>query len=160
MQAVKYEFIDYDPVLHRSLDNWRSDAISRFAMDDAISEEWQYYLDADEYHAGVDAFCKAVHLSGQPVAVMIVLCNPDYPVNINPLVVAPELAGQGHGSAILREFAEHIDNILPSHSGRIEVVIDNENIAAIKAAEKAGFVFAREHPDGDMAEYKLMLHKP
>jgi len=44
VRAVKYLFVDYDPVLHRALDVWRSDAIARFAMDGSISEKWQYLV--------------------------------------------------------------------------------------------------------------------
>ena len=157
---MKYSFVDYDPVLHRALDDWRSEAIARFAMDGPISEEWQYYLDAPEYRAGENAFCKVVLLNNQPIAVMIVFCNLEHPVNINPIAVDPARTGQGHGSAILREFVEHIDAILPFHSGRMEMVIDNENTAAIHVAEKAGFVRVREHPDGDVANYELTVCKP
>jgi len=126
-------------------------------MDNGINEEWQYYLDSDEYRAGVDTFCKVAILNDRPVAVMIVFCDPAYPVGINPIVVDPELAGQGHGSAILREFAENIDTILPFHSDRIEVVVDNENTASIRAFTKAGFRLARVHPDGDAAFYERKL---
>jgi len=157
MRAVKYTFVNYDPVLHRALDAWHSEAIARFAMENGISEEWQYYLDADEYRAGVDTFCKVVLLGGTPVAVMIVFCNPDYPVGINPIIVDPALAGQRMGSEILREFIANIDAILPFHSDRIDVVIDNENIASIKAFTKAGFTLARMHPDGDVGYYEKKL---
>ena len=154
---MKYTFLDYDPALHRALDTWQGGDIYRFAMENGISEEWQYYLDSDEYRAGVDTFCKVVLLGDMPVAAMIVFCNPDYPVGINPIIVNPALAGQGHGSKILREFIENIDAILPFHSNRIEVVIDLENTASIKAFAKAGFTLARPHPDGDAAYYAAKI---
>jgi len=154
---VKYQFVDYDPVRHRALDAWQGGDIYRFAMENGISEEWRYYLDSDEYRVGVDTFCKVALLDGRPVAVMIVFCNPDYPVGINPIVVDPARAGQGHGSAILREFVENIDAILPFHSDMFDVVIDNENIASIKAFTKAGFTLARMHPDGDAGYYERRI---
>jgi len=157
MRAVKYCFFDYAPALHSALDAWRSEAISRFAMDNGIGEEWQYYVNSKEYRAGVDTFCKVVLLGECPVAVMIVFCNPDYPVGINPIIVDPALAGQGHGGAILREFFENIDAILPFHSSRAEVVIDLENTASIRAFAKAGFTLARVHPDGDVGYYERAL---
>jgi RimJ/RimL family protein N-acetyltransferase len=147
----------YDPALHRALDAWQSDSIARFAMDGSIREEWQYYLDASEYHAGVDTFCKVALLGDAPVAAMIVFCNPDYPVGINPIVVDPTRTGQGHGSAILREFIENIGAILPFHSDSIDVLIDLENTASIRAFEKAGFTPARLHPDGDAVIYEKNL---
>ena len=154
---MKYQFVDYDPVGHRALDAWQGGDIYRFAMENGISEEWQYYLDADEYCAGVDTFCKVVLLDGRPVAVMIVFCNPDFPVGINPIIVDPTRTGQGHGSAILREFIENIDAILPFHSDMFDVVIDNENIASIKAFTKNGFTLARVHPDGDAGYYERRI---
>ena len=154
---MKYQFVDYDPAAYRALDTWRSETIARFAMDGSISREWQYYLDAEEYRAGVDTFCKVALLDGRPVAVMILFCNPAYPVGINPMIVDPALAGQGCGSEILREFAAHIDTILPFRSDRIEVVIDFENAASIRAFTKAGFAMARIHPDGGAAIYERKI---
>ena len=154
---MKYRFVDYHPEMHNVLDAWRGGDIARFAMDKGISEEWQYYIGAKEYHVGVDTFCKAVLLDGKPVAVMIVFCNLDYPVGINPIIVDPALAGQGRGSEILREFIANIGAIMPFHSDRIEVVIDNDNIASIKAFAKAGFTLARMHPDGDVGYYERAL---
>ena len=154
---MNYQFLDYDPAAHRALDAWQSGAIARFAMDGPISEEWQYYVDSPEYRVGVDAFCKVALLDGRPVAVMIVLCHPDYPVAFNPIIVDPALIGQGYGSEILREFFDNIDVILPSHSDRAEVVIDNNNIASIRAFAKAGFRLARVHPDGDAGYYEKRL---
>ena len=154
---MRYTFEDFDTNRHRALDAWRSDAIARFAMDGSISREWQYYLDAAEYRAGVDAFCKVALLNGSPVAVMIMFCNPDYPVGINPIIVDPALAGQGLGSEILQEFTAHIDDILPFRSDRIEVVIDLENAASIRAFARAGFNMARMHPDGDAVIYERLL---
>ena len=154
---MKYTFVDYDPALHRALDAWRGGDITRFAMDGSISEEWQYYIDCDDYQAGIDTFCKVVLLDARPVAVMIVFCNPDYPVGINPIIVDPALAGQGIGSEILREFVGNIGAILPFHSGLIDVVIDNENIASIRAFTKAGFTLARMHPDGDAGYYERSI---
>ena len=157
MRAVKYHFIDYDPVAHRALDSWQGGDIYRFAMENSISEEWQYYIDAEEYHAGIDTFCKVVLLNDRPVAVMIVFCNLDYPVGINPIIVDPALTGRGYGSEILCEFVANIDAILPFHSDLVDVVIDNKNIASIKAFAKAGFTLARLHPDGDAVFYEKKL---
>ena len=154
---MNYRFVDYDPVQHRALDAWRGGDIHRFAMDNGISEEWQYYLDSDEYKTGADTFCKVVFLKDRPVAAMIVFCNPDYPVGINPIVVDPELTGRGIGSEILREFIANIDVILPFRSDRITVVIDNENSASIKAFTKAGFILTHMHPDGDAGYYEKAL---
>ena len=154
---MKYQFIDYDPQAHRALDDWQGGDIFRFAMENGIGGEWQYYIGAKEYHAGYDTFCKVVLLNDRPVAAMIVFCNPDYPVGINPIVVDPELAGQGHGSEVLREFVANINAILPFHSNLIRVVIDIENIASIKAFAKAGFTLARVHPDGDVGYYERAL---
>ena len=157
MRAVKYRFIDYDPAKHSALDAWQGGDIFRFAMENGIGEEWRYYIDCDEYQAGIDTFCKVVLLGDMPVAVMIVFCNLEYPVGINPIVVDPALAGQGMGSEILREFIANIDAILPFHSDMFDVVIDNENIASIKAFTKAGFSLARTHPDGDAGYYERKL---
>jgi len=152
---MTYQFIDYDPVLHAALDAWRSDDIAEFAMNEGIGSEWRYYIDAPEYQAGVDAFCKVVLLDDMPVAAMIVLCHPEYPVGINPIIVDPARVGQGHCCAILREFAENIEAILPGKRERIRVYIDNENIASVRAFAKAGFACVGEHPDGDGAYYEL-----
>jgi len=150
---MKYEFIDYDPVLHAAIDSWRSGDITEFAMDGPISEEWRYYIDTPEYQVGVDAFCKVVLLDGKPIAVMVVLGNTK--VGINPIIVDPARTGQGHCGAILREFAENVEAILPGKNERIHVYIDNENIASIRAFAKAGFARVGEHPDGDGAYYEL-----
>jgi len=152
-----YDFVDYEPALHRALDGWRGGEIARFAMDGSIGEEWRYYLDSKEYRAGVDVFCKVALLDGRAVAVMIVFCHPDYPVGVNPIIVAPELAGQGHGSAVLREFFGNIGEILPAHSDRAEVVIDKGNVASVRVFVKAGFLPLREHPDGDVVYYGRAL---
>ena len=154
---MKCQFVDYDPIAHRALDAWRSDAIARFAMDGPVSGEWQYYVDSGEYRAGVDAFCKVALLGSRPVAVMIVLCNPAYPVGINPIIVDPALCGQGYGGEVLREFLANVDAILPFHSDRVEVVIDNGNTASIRLFTGAGFTLARVHPDGDAGYYEKKL---
>lgn len=154
---MKYRFVDYDPAAHRALDSWRGGEIARFAMDGPISEEWQYYVDSPEYRVGVDAFCKVVLLNDRPMAVMVILCHPDYPMGINPIIVEPTLCGQGYGSGILREFIENVNAILPFHSARAEVVIDNDNTASIRAFAKAGFTLARVHPDGDVGYYERKI---
>ena len=154
---MKYRFADYDPAAHRALDAWQGGDIARFAMENPISEEWQYYVNSDEYAVGIDTFCKAVLLHNRPVAVMIVFCHPDYPVGINPIIVDPARCGQGIGGEILREFLGNIDTLLPFHSDKIRVVFDNENIASIKAFTKAGFDLARMHPDGDAGYYERRI---
>ena len=155
---MKYCFVDYDPVAHRALDAWQGSDIARFAMDGSISGEWKFYVDSNDYRAGIDTFCKVVLLNDRPVAVMIVFCNPGYPVGINPIVVDPALCGRGIGSEILREFLANIDAILPFHSNLIKVVIDNENVASIRAFTKAGFTFTRMHLDGDVGYYEKALN--
>jgi len=148
---MQYQFIDYDPISHRALDHWRSEAIAEFAMDSTISEEWQYYIDAPEYQVGVNAFCKVALLDNQPIAVMILLCgHPDYPANINPIIVDPARTGQSHGSAIVRQLVENMNE-------RFNVVINNDNAAAIKVFAKAGFTRVGEHPDGDVAYYERAM---
>jgi len=148
---VKYEFVDYDFVRHAALDNWRSEAIFDFAMENAVSEEWQYYVDAPDYQVGVNACCKVALLDGIPIAVIIALAGPlddlrNWPVMINPIIVDPALVGQGHGSAVIREFC--------AMHHWVQALIFNDNTAAITAFSNAGFTRVSEHPDGDCATYE------
>jgi aminoglycoside 6'-N-acetyltransferase len=59
----------------------------------------------------------------------------------------PDMIGQGHGSAFVREFTENLRN-----NGTPRVVLDPDpaNARAIRAYEKAGFIRDREvrTPDG------------
>lgn len=148
---MKYEFVDYDVVHHVALDDWRSEAIFDFAMENSISEEWQYYVDAPEFQVGVNAFCKVALLDEQPIVVLIALGGPlddlqNWPVMINPIIVNPALVGQGHGSAVICEFC--------AMNNWMQALIFNDNTAAIAAFAKAGFTRVSEHPDGDCATYE------
>jgi hypothetical protein len=102
---MKYSYIDYDPIKHKLIDDWRSDEISRFAINsNRFSDEWNYYINCDDYRVGVDCLCKVVLRDSVLIAVMIILCRNDYPVSINPIIVAPKLTGCGLGSDILCDF--------------------------------------------------------
>ncbi|MDR1465475.1 MAG: GNAT N-acetyltransferase [Oscillospiraceae bacterium] len=152
-----FRFADYDPQVHLSVDAWRGEDITRFAMDGSLREEWQYYRTCGEYSPGKNVFCKVALLAGAPVAAMIVFGDPVHPVGINPIIVDPARCGQGIGSAVLRVFVDHIDEILPQRSNRIEVGIDEANAASRRAFENAGFVLDRIHPDGHFLYYSYYI---
>jgi RimJ/RimL family protein N-acetyltransferase len=154
---MKYTWQDYDKAEHYFIDTWENDAIKRFACDGKWSEEWDYYLKESEYKAGFDTFCKVVSLNGTTLAAMIVFCNINNPVGINPIIVNPFYQNKGFGTEIMREFISELDCILPFHRGLIEVGVDTENTASVRLFEKVGFKLQAVHPDGDFAYYRYEI---
>jgi RimJ/RimL family protein N-acetyltransferase len=153
----EFQFIDYDKSVHKFIDNWQSADIKRFATDRPLSTEWEYYVDTSYYRVGYDVFCKIVSANSTPIAWMIVFCNPALPVGINPIVIDPCFVGKGFGARILREFIEHIDEILPRHGDCIEVGFDVENVKSRRMFEKVGFRKRATHADGDFEYYVRAL---
>jgi aminoglycoside 6'-N-acetyltransferase len=66
---------------------------------------------------------------------------------IDQFIGEPDLLGQGHGSAFIRQF---IDGLLTSGAPRVMIDPSPDNPRAIRAYEKAGFVRDRvvNTPDG------------
>ncbi|MDR2615363.1 MAG: GNAT family N-acetyltransferase [Oscillospiraceae bacterium] len=126
-------------------------------MDGTIADEWSYYLGSPEYKPGKDVFCKVALRDKTPVAVMIVLCDPNFPVGINPIVVNPSTVGSGFGSLVIGEFLANIDAILPRRGDVIEVGVMAGNVRAIRMFERAGFELAGAHPDGDFLYYRYEI---
>ncbi|MFB9953306.1 GNAT family N-acetyltransferase [Rhizobium puerariae] len=62
--------------------------------------------------------------------------QPKGTLGIDISIGIPELVGRGHGSAIVRQF---VDALFASGARRIVIDPDPENLAAIRAYEKAGF---------------------
>ncbi|KGD95588.1 GNAT family N-acetyltransferase [Rhizobium sp. YS-1r] len=62
--------------------------------------------------------------------------QPKGTLGIDISIGSPELVGKGHGSAIIRQFAAEL---LAGGAIRIVIDPDPENVAAIRAYEKAGF---------------------
>jgi RimJ/RimL family protein N-acetyltransferase len=155
---MKYSYIDYDPIKHTLIDDWRSDEIFRFAINsNCFSDEWNYYVNCDEYSIGVDCFCKVVICNSVLIAVMIILCRDDSPVSINPIIVDPKRTGHGLGSDILRDFIANIGSLLPQHSDCIQVGICADNHRSIRAFSNAGLALTAVHPDGDYLFYRFVL---
>jgi aminoglycoside 6'-N-acetyltransferase len=98
-----------------------------------------------------------VHLDGRPFAYLQCYrmsdwdeCFQPQPVGtrgIDQFIGEADLLGQGHGSAFIRQFVE---GLLDSGVPRIILDPNPDNIGAIRAYEKAGFVRDRvvETPDG------------
>jgi ribosomal protein S18 acetylase RimI-like enzyme len=150
----EFEFIDYDMNIYKDIDNWQSVDIKRFATDYSLSVEWEYYMhNTVDYNVGKDVFCKIITAKKEAVAWMVIFCNPEYPVGINPIVIRPDLVGQGLGTRILSEFIKRIDKILPYRSNYIEVGVDVENIRAHRLFEGQGFYKKSSHRDGDFEYY-------
>lgn len=156
---MMYTWSDYNINDHIELDDWiKDDLTKKYACDDKWSNEWAYYQNSNYYIAGKDAFCKVVSFNENIIASLIVLCHPNYPVAINPIIVNPNYRNKGNATKIIREFIENIDIILPIYSDKIEVGIDINNIASIRVFEKSGFNFKNKHIDGDFLFYEYTLN--
>ena len=73
--------------------------------------------------------------------------QPDGTRGIDLFIATPEMIGRGHGSALIRAFA---DGLLAAKTPRVVTDPDPGNARAIRAYEKAGFCRGREvdTPDG------------
>ena len=87
----------------------------------------------------------------QPVAVLIMLTGNGHPMHINPIIVNPDLRNQGYCTRIIKELLEHANKILAIDVKYFTAGIDMDNTGSIRAFEKAGFVLAGKHVDGDFA---------
>jgi RimJ/RimL family protein N-acetyltransferase len=153
-----YMWNDYDPKIHTEIDKWcEQQAIREFACDNLWNEEWAYYCSNPEYHPGEDVFCKIIYANNIPVAAMIIFCNPQYPLVINPIIVNPNEQNKGHGTRIFQEIINNGDKLFPKHSGTIEVGCNLNNAPILRVMEKCNFEMSRLHSDGDFAIFSHSL---
>ena len=152
-----YKWIDFDnSPYEEEIKKWCQDELSlRYATDegDGIKEDYDYWRKEDGFIHNETCFCKVVLEKEQPVAVLIMLGGEGYPLNINPIIVNPALRGKSHCTRIIKELVEHTDKIILQDLKWFSAGIAMENVACVRAFEKAGFILFSMHPDGDFADY-------
>ncbi len=100
--------------------------------------------------------CFLISHEDNPFAVMYigVIGNE---ITISEYIVSPDKRGKGYGTAALKELLNNVTQLLNLNVSLATAVIYPNNIASIKAFEKAGFVLASKHPDGDALNYEYKL---
>lgn len=116
------------------------------AADLEVARPWFEDPDSDDFAGGTEMLERHLveaeegvyvgELNGAPVAIVSTISVRGPSALINPLVVAPELRGQGVGRAVLQALAS-----LPEFEGHeLFADVDDDNPASIRSFAAAGFV--------------------
>ena len=155
-----FKWVDYCEKYDEELDTWTGDAdIQRFAIDDSIKEEHEYYMkisddyDGHDYKLNETYFCKVV-LDGDIIAAVLFIIRKDYSpfcnmITINPIIVNPKYRNKGYGTKIIGELINNISEIIGYDSNIFAADSYTENKASIRTFEKNGFALAGIHAGGD-----------
>ena len=136
------------------IDGWLDEeAVGFTGLDEGFGTYYGYWLEEPETIPGENFWVKLFCRDGIPLGVVAISLWEGV-FTLSELVVAPALRGKGLGTAVLRELLAEGKEILskPIHSAR--AVIFPGNHASRRAFEKAGFVYASTHPDGDAEYYR------
>ncbi len=145
-----YSNIDADLV-----NSWLDDyAISETGIEDGWQNFYDYWM-TDNPGEGKDC-CFVISHKNTPLAVMYIGIT-DFELTLSEYVVSPTERGKGYGSAILKELLDNAKQLLSITPCMAKAVIYPNNIASIKAFEKAGFMLASIHPEGDALNYEYIF---
>jgi len=146
---MHYTWDDYGAKYADELESWRSDHATRKFGIDSAKEAHQDTLDSDEYEYNEEYFCKVVLENSEVVAIILILRGDGYPTTISEITVNPKHRHKGHGTKIINELTANLSQIIGFDGDIFQVMIYPNNPASMRAFEKADFVLAGEHIDGD-----------
>lgn len=144
-----FKWVDYCEKYEAEIESWMNDEETRLADFDSIKETHEEHLSAGEYPYGEEYFCKVVLEEAEIIAVVLIFRGDKHPVIVNEFLVNPMQRNKGYGTKIIRELINNIREIIGFDSNAFEVCIYPSNKASMRAFEKAGFVLAGIHADGD-----------
>lgn len=155
---MRFKWKDYSNIHENELESWMSDKdILKYACNSSFKDDYEYYLNCNEYKLGESFFCKVVTDNNIILAVLILLGGKDYPLTINPIIVNPLYHNKGYGSLVIKDLVNNIKTIIPYNYKYLQAGIDINNKASIRVFEKCGFYLHSTHPDGDFLFYRYML---
>ena len=150
---MKFGWSDFNPETMGFVEDWLDEvAVKMTGMDDGFRQEYEYWSNEDYNVVGVNYWCKVIFENQNPFAVIEFGLHEGC-FSIMEIIVAPEMRGQGKGSKIIKELIENAKFIIRTDIKKADAIIFPSNIASQKAFEKAGFVFAYAHEDGDALYY-------
>ncbi len=136
-------------LIHSWLDD---DAMIQTGLEEGWEKFYHYWMTESRNGESKDR-CFLISDDNIPFAV-IYLAMADSEIVISELIVAPDLRGRGYGAAVINELLGNADQLLNAHATAAKAVTFPNNIASIKAFEKAGFVLMSKHQD----EFGESLH--
>jgi UDP-2,4-diacetamido-2,4,6-trideoxy-beta-L-altropyranose hydrolase len=137
---LKYPLLHFRPANSddcRTIWEWANDPVTRRMSFSSEPIAWETHVQWFE-HRLKDASCLFLigeDQSGTPIGQVRYEGEKPYEVTIS-VSIAPEFRGRGYGEAMI---ALSIDELLP-HPKLIHAYIKPDNLASIRAFEKAGFV--------------------
>jgi len=144
-----FKWVDYCEKDEAEIESWMSDEETRLAGFDSIKETHEEYLSGGEYPYGEEYFCKVVLEESEIIAVVLIFRGDKHPVTVNEFVVNPAYRNKGYGTKIISELINNVREITGFDSNVFQVCIYPNNKASMRAFEKAGFILAGTHADGD-----------
>ena len=150
---MSYVWLDYSHADAPTVEAFLDDAARRMTgCEDGWEDYYTYWENHPDTHMGENFWAKVISLDDTPLAVMALFLH-DGVLSVSEYIVAPDLRGKGHGSAILRDLLANSQEVIGAKINCARAVIFPGNEASIRAFEKAGFHFASAHPDGDALCY-------
>ena len=139
MGARRYEFVPLTAADLALIDRWMAEPHVAEWWPDGSSEIAQILderaiADRDGELPETDPYI--VHLDGRPIAYLQCWRDPSGTRGIDQFIGDPDLLGQGHGSAFIREFC---DRLFAEGVPAVTLDPDPTNARAVRAYLKAGF---------------------
>lgn len=153
---MRYIWLDYIPGSMDYVEEWLDEkAVRATGLEDGWKEFDTYWKNEGGCINGENYWCKVVSLRecGESPFAAIAFSLWEDSVTVMEVLLAPELRGQGHAAALLRELLENGREICGHEILRAEAVIFPDNTASRLAFQKAGFHLDRIHRDGDALYY-------
>jgi len=146
---MHYKWDDYGAKYEDELESWQSDHATRKFGIDSARETHESVL-ADGYIHNEEYFCKVVLENADIIAIVLILRGDGYhPTTISEITVNPQHRHKGHGTKIINELTANLNQIVGFDGDIFQVMIYPNNPASLRAFEKADFVLAGSHIDGD-----------
>ncbi len=150
---MQFDWKHYSNDDAKLVDSWLDDsAIRETGLDEGWQAFYDYWMTENPSIEEKDC-CFIISHDKIPFAV-IYLAIIDHCITISEYVVAPNKRGMGYGTAAIKELLNHSIHLLNIHASVAKAVIYPNNIASIKAFEKAGFLFDPKHSDGNAYYYE------